>query len=191
MTHNIKNIQVIFSISLMIILMVLTRGHNYWLSSLIHLPDFTIPALLIAGIYFRHWSVALILIITAVAIDNYAIVYKGVSANCITPAYSILPLIYYGVFYSGKFIQSLSIYSMKTFRTVAGFVLIVTALEWLLATSSYYIFTSSSWANFPSYIAHWAPVEIIIVLEWMVVTIILFSLNYRFNFVPFFKKIDL
>jgi hypothetical protein len=34
-----------------------------------------------------------------VAIDNYAIVHQGVSAHCITPAYSLLPLTYYGIFW--------------------------------------------------------------------------------------------
>jgi hypothetical protein len=72
--------------------MIATRGHDNWLSSFVHLPDFTIPALFIAGIYFRHFWVAFTLILSAIAVDNFAIIYQGISANCITPAYSVLPL---------------------------------------------------------------------------------------------------
>jgi hypothetical protein len=44
-----------------------------------------------------------------VAIDNYAIVHQGVSAHCITPAYSLLPLTYYGIFWISKAISTLVI----------------------------------------------------------------------------------
>jgi hypothetical protein len=50
----------------------------------LHLPDFTIPALFIAGVYFRKFWVVFTLILSSVAIDNYAIVHQGVSAHCIT-----------------------------------------------------------------------------------------------------------
>lgn len=186
-----KNIKTLYAIGIMIILMIFTRGHNNWLSALVHLPDFTIPALFIAGVYFRDWRVAVLIITSAIMIDNYVIFYQGVSANCITPAYSVLLLAYYGVFLSGRFIQSLNVTNWQGFVKTATFVVIVTSLEWLVATSSYYAFTVSPWSNFPSYVMRWAPTEILSVLEWMSGTIILFSLNHRFNFVPFFKKVGL
>jgi hypothetical protein len=185
--NTIKNIKTLYVLGIMLILMILTRGHSYWLSSLVHLPDFTIPALFIAGIYFRDWRVAVVLIISAVAIDNYVIVYKGVSANCITPAYSVLPLLYFGVFLSGKFINSLSVNNLNSLMKISGFVLSVTVLEWLFATTSYYAFTSSDWSKFPSYAMHWAPAEILAVLQWMIVVVSVFSLNYRFAFFPYFQ----
>jgi hypothetical protein len=43
----------------MVLLMIVTRGHDNWLSSMLHLPDFTIPALFIAGVYFRKFWVVI------------------------------------------------------------------------------------------------------------------------------------
>jgi hypothetical protein len=55
--------------------------------------------------YVGFW-VAFTLIFSAIAVDNYAIMYQGISANCITPAYSVLPLTYYGIFWVGKHIST-------------------------------------------------------------------------------------
>ena len=93
MTDQINKARTLFAVFIMVLLMIATRGHTNWLSSIVHLPDFTIPALFIAGIYLRQFWVAFLIIISAIAIDNYVIVYEGISANCITPAYSVLVLL--------------------------------------------------------------------------------------------------
>jgi hypothetical protein len=103
-----KNTKILLSLFIISILMILTRGHSNWLSTTVHLPDFTISALFITGIYFRNWKIAVFLITLSIGIDNYAIFYKGVSANCITPAYTFLPLAYYIIFLSGRFLTSLN-----------------------------------------------------------------------------------
>jgi membrane-associated HD superfamily phosphohydrolase len=55
---NTKNqINTLFAVLMMLLLMIVTRGHDNWLSSMLHLPDFTIPALFIAGVYFRKFWV--------------------------------------------------------------------------------------------------------------------------------------
>jgi Na+/glutamate symporter len=48
-----KQINALFAVLIMVLLMIATRGHDNWLSSFLHLPDFTIPALFIAGVYFE------------------------------------------------------------------------------------------------------------------------------------------
>lgn len=98
MINKIHKTKTIFAVFIMVILIITTRGNTNWQSSIIHLPDFVIPALFIAGVYLRTFWTVIVIIISAVAIDNYAIIHKGVSANCITPAYSILLLTYYGIF---------------------------------------------------------------------------------------------
>jgi len=169
--------------------MIATRGHANWLSSIVHLPDFTIPALFIAGIYLRKFWVAFVIILSAIAIDNYAIVYKGISANCITPAYSVLPLTYYGIFWVGKHISSLELNT--NFIKNAFIVVLATGAQWLVATLSYYFFTNAyaqtGWSNFPTYIAKWSVVEIPAVLYWMIAISIVFTLNHRYSFIPYFS----
>lgn len=183
--NNVNNkIQTYFAVFMMLLLMIATRGHANWLASFVHLPDFTIPSLFIAGVYFRKFWVALTLIIGAVAIDNYAIVHQGVSANCITPAYSLLPLTYYGVFWASKTISTLMIDD----NIVKNGVIItaITVTQWFVVTSAYYFFTATytktGWSNFPTYIAQWSMVEIPSVLYWMVVIMITFTLAPRINF---------
>ncbi|WPE18633.1 hypothetical protein [Candidatus Thioglobus autotrophicus] len=189
MTDQINKTKTIFAVFIMLLLMIATRGHSNWLSSLVHLPDFTIPALFIAGIYLRQFWAAFVIIISAVAIDNYAIVHEGISANCITPAYSVLPLTYYGIFWVGKYISSLNIDSSIVKNALI--VIATVSTQWLIATSSYYLFTvayaKTGWSNFPAYIAQWSVAEIIPVLFWMAAISIVFTLNHRYAFIPYFS----
>lgn len=166
--------------------MIATRGHQNWLASMVHLPDFTIPALLIAGVYFQRFWVAMVIIISAIVIDNYAIVHQGVSAHCITPAYSLLPLTYYGIFWVGKYINTLKI-EANIFKNAAIIMGSISA-QWLVATASYYAFTTAAWAKFPAYIAHWSLLEIPAVLAWMVAVMIIFTLMPHFSWVLKIKK---
>ncbi len=167
----------ILFLTLAIILMIATRGHTSWLS-VVHLPDFTLPALFIAGVYFRHFWVALTLIISAVAIDNYAIVHQGVSANCITPAYSFLPLTYYAVFYFSKHLTALKI--DPSLIKNSAIIIAITLSQWFLATLSYYLFTNTfaekGFDGFGEYVATWSVVEIPPTLSFIIVTMVVMSL---------------
>ena len=189
MTDQINETKTLFAVFIMVLLMIATRGHSNWLSSLVHLPDFTIPALFIAGIYLRQFWVAFIIIISAIAIDNYAIVHEGVSAHCITPAYSVLPFTYYGIFWVGKYMSSLNIDTSIVKN--AMIVIVAASTQWLVATSSYYFFTATyaktGWANFPAYMAQWSVAEIAPVLYWMIAVSIVFTLNKRYSFIPYFS----
>ncbi len=189
MTNQINKTKTIFAVFIMVLLMIATRGHANWLDSLVHLPDFTIPALFIAGVYLRKFWVAFVIIISAVAIDNYAIVHEGISANCITPAYSVLPLTYYGIFWVGKYMSSLNINTDIIKNTLI--IIAATSTQWLVATSSYYFFTTTyaktGWSNFPAYIAQWSIAEIAPVLFWMAAVSIVFTLNHRYSFIPYFS----
>ena len=190
MTDQINKTKALFAVFIMVLLMIATRGHANWLSSITHLPDFTIPALFIAGVYLRKFWVAFVIILSAIAIDNYAIVHEGVSANCITPAYSVLPFTYYAIFWVGKYISSFNIDTsiMKN----ALVIILATSAQWLVATSSYYFFTATyaktGWANFPAYLAQWSTAEILPVLYWMVAISIVFTLNHRYSFIPYFSS---
>ena len=189
MTTQINKTKTWFAVFIMVLLMIVTRGHANWLSFLTHLPDFTIPALLIAGVYLRQFWVAFTILLSAVAIDNYAIVHQGISANCITPAYSVLPLTYYGVFWAGKYISTLKIDT----NIIKNTLIIITTLgaQWLMATASYYFFTATyaktGWAGFSTYVAQWSMLEILPMLYWVAAVSIVFTLNHRYSFVPYFS----
>ena len=181
MKNTLNNLNLFFITLVMLLLIIATRGHTSWLGSAIHLPDFTLPALLIAGIYLRQFWVAFSLIVTAVAVDNYAIVYEGVSAHCITPAYSVLILSYALTFWAGKFLSTLAL-DQHWFKHALMVVAIVSS-QWFIATISYYAFTTSPWAKFASYAAHWSWIEIAPVLSWLLATSIALTLNQRYRIV--------
>ena len=185
MTNRINNLKTIWAVIIMLALIILTRGHG--LDTIIHLPDFTLPALFIAGVYLRHWMVPTLLIVVAIAVDNYAIVYQGISANCITPAYSVLPIAYLFMYLGGRYVDSLNIDSFQKLLKVAIVLIIAASAEWLLATLSYYAFTSASWAGFGAYALKWAPVEMGYVFYWMIAVSIVFTLNHRYSFIPYFS----
>jgi hypothetical protein len=133
------------SVKVIMMIAIQDRVVDNWHSSMLHLPDFTIPALFIAGVYFRKFWVVFTLILSSVAIDNYAIVHQGVSAHCITPAYSLLPLTYYGIFWISKAISTLVI--DDNIVKNAFVIIIATCTQWFAATSSYYFFTT---CHYPS-----------------------------------------
>jgi hypothetical protein len=176
-TMMTKNTKTTLFLILAIALMIATRGHNSWIA-VSHLPDFTIPALFIAGVYFRSFFSVFTIIVSAVAIDNYAIVHQGISANCITPAYSFLPLTYYAVFYFSKYITSLSFDTsiVKNAITITA----ITSLQWFLATISYYAFTKTFAENgfngFGEYLMQWSLVEIPPTLYFVFATFVVVSL---------------
>lgn len=192
MTNKINKNTAIFSVFIMILLMIATRGHDNWLSSFIHLPDFTIPALFIAGVYFRQFWVVFTLILSAVAIDNYAIVHQGISANCITPEYSLMPLTFYGIFWSGKYISSLVVDSNIVRNALV--IIASASTQWIVVTGSYYFFTETfsktGWSDFLAYAVHWSLVEIPITLYWMTAVIIIFTLVPRIIPVLNFRSSD-
>ncbi len=177
MNNKLTNLTTIFVFSVLMIMIVITRSHSIY--STLHLPDFTLVSLIIAGIYFRHYLSPIILISLAVIVDNYAIFYQGISANCITPAYSILPLLYFLVYYFSKYITSLAINSINNLLKISAILLSIIIIEWLLATISYYVFTDMLWANFYSYISKWFVIEITNTIYYLVAIITIFSLtNY-------------
>jgi hypothetical protein len=163
-------------LSIAIVLMIATRGHTSLFATM-HLPDFTIPALFIAGMYFRTSFVVFSLILSAIAIDNYAIVHQGISVHCITPAYSFLSLTYYVVFYFSKYITALK-FDISLVKN-AIIITVITSLQWLLATMSYYAFTKTFAENgfdgFGAYLVKWSMVEIPPTLYFVLATFVVVS----------------
>lgn len=168
----------VFVLIVLIVLIILSRSHD---STLVHLPDFTLLALIIAGVYLPYFGVAFSLIFSAVLMDNYAIFYQGVAANCITPAYSLLLLLYYLSYYFARYIPSLDLAQGKTLGKSMLILLSIIVGEWLLATTSYYAFSTALWGDFAHYVLKWSMIEIPTTLAQLVLVCTLVSLiHYLF-----------
>jgi hypothetical protein len=70
-------------------------------------------------------------------------------------------------------------------------IIVAASTQWLIATSSYYFFTATyaktGWVNFPAYAQQWSIVDIPPVLFWMLAVSIVFTLNHRYSFIPYFS----
>jgi hypothetical protein len=182
-TASFRNIM---ALVIILTLIVLTRGHYNWLIFTYHLPDFTIAALFIAGVYLRNFLSVFLIILSAVIVDNYSILYLGVEANCITPAYSLLLLTYFGIFYLSKYLTTLVI--NKNFIRNFSLIIVISSVQWFLATLSYYLFTDSALNKLGSYMLYWSVKEIPITLSWMVIVMLVFTINHNYSLVNYFYK---
>src|SRR6056300_791062 len=93
-----------------------------------------IAILIVFGIYSRDFSYAHIIILLALTIDNYMILYEGVSANCITPGYLILLTSYYLIFSLSRFVSSIEI--NKFFYKNFSLIILLLTFQWFIATLS-------------------------------------------------------
>ena len=177
---------------IMMLLMMATRGHVNWLSSASHLPDFTLPALFITGVYFKNWLAPIPLILLAVFIDWYVISYNGVSDFCISEAYMMLLPAFYMMFIGGRLINSLWVNSFKQLLSITLILLMATGVEWFISSASFYwtapYLPEPTWVEFLSRVEKYAPEAIRHVFMWMVVVCASFTLNHRFVLVPHLNK---
>ena len=165
-------------------LIILTRSHNN-ISILGHtLVDFTIPAIILSAIYLRKYFYVNFIVLLSVAIDNYAILYDGVSANCITPGYLLLIASYYLLFWMSRYINSIEI-SFSSLQVYLGLFLLI-SLQWFIATTSYYVFTETFTNNgfslYFDYLSKWFFVETIPSIFWLLFISILLTVNKVFSF---------
>jgi hypothetical protein len=165
-------------------LIVLTRSHNS-ISIFGHtLVDFTIPAIIVSAIYLRKYFFVNCIVLLSVAIDNYAILYDGVSANCITPGYLLLIASYYLLFWMSRYINSIEI-GVSSLQVYLGLFLLI-SLQWFIATTSYYVFTEAFTNNgfslYFDYLSKWFFVETIPSIFWLLFISILLSVNKVFSF---------
>jgi len=165
-------------------LIVLTRSHNS-ISIFGHtLVDFTIPAIIVSAIYLRKYFFVNCIVLLSVAIDNYAILYDGVSANCITPGYLLLIASYYLLFLMSRYINSIEI-GVSSLQVYLGLFLLI-SLQWFIATTSYYVFTETFTNNgfslYFDYLSKWFFVETIPSVFWLFFISILLTVNKVFSF---------
>jgi len=179
----LKKYQIYF-FSIICLLVILTRTNNSlaWLSH--YFGDFTVPAIIVSAIYLREYFYVNCIVLLSVAIDNYAILYEGVSANCITPGYLLLIASYYLLFWMSRYINSIEI-SLSSLQVYLGLFLLI-SIQWFMATTSYYVFTETFTNNgfnlYFDYLSKWFFVETIPSIFWLLFISILLTVYKVFSF---------
>lgn len=192
MIEQLNKLKWFWAILILMSLMLITRGHSNPLNTLIHLPDFTLPALFIAGVYLRNLLIPLSMIALAMGIDWYVISYNGVSNFCITDAYMMLIPAYMAMFIGGNLLNSLAINSIGSLAKVFFVVMITGFIEWFISSASFYwmapYFTDPNWAGFMPRIEKYAPGAMLNLMKWMVAVVVVFTLNERYSVVSYFTS---
>lgn len=192
MTERLDKTKIAFAILIMSLMIVATRGHSSWVSAFVHLPDFTLPALFIAGVYLRNILVPIFLIALAMGVDWYVITYNSVSDFCVTDAYSMLVPAYLAMYFGGSMLNSLTTDSAKSFVNISAVVMTAGFTSWLISSASFYwmapYFTDPSIAGFMPRIEQYAPSAMMSLASWMLGVVTVFSLNERYSFVRYFTS---
>ena len=133
MQFHKKETTMIFSV--LVLLMVLTRGSHFGSSFL--LPDASLAIFLLCGFMLPRFTLTALtafslLLLVAGGIDYYAINVAGVSDWCVTPAYWFLIPTYASMWFGGSWFAAKQ---QNTWRSLALF----GGVSWLSTTTAFFI----------------------------------------------------
>jgi len=124
--------------ALLALLMAATRSHHF--DSLTHLPDASLAAFLLAGIYLPLAAFPALLLVAGFA-DYSAIHYAGVSDWCFSPAYWFLIPTYAVMWYAGRFYAARHRQSWRGLALFAATALVATSTAFVISSGSFYLFS--------------------------------------------------
>lgn len=141
MQTNTKQIGIFTAL---VALMAVTRGSHF--GSPINLPDATLAIFLVAGFMLPRFSLTalaafIFLLLEAGGLDYYAIVYKGVSDYCVSPAYWFLIPTYASMWFAGHWFASRRQSGLKKVVLFGVVSLLSTTVAFLISNSAFYLFS--------------------------------------------------
>lgn len=148
----------------LIVLMGITRTSHF--GSSIHLPDATLAIFLIAGFMLPRFTwtalaVFALLLLEAGGIDYYAIIYRGVSDYCVSPAYWFLIPTYASMWLGGRWFASHQQNNLRGLALFGGVSWLATTIAFLISNGSFYVlsgrFTEMSVIEYAARVAKYYP----------------------------------
>lgn len=133
---NNTRIKSIAIFAVLVALVATTRSHHF--DSLNHLPDASLAAFLLAGMFLSFASFPVLLVVAGTA-DYFAFNYAGVSDWCFSPAYWFLIPTYAVMWYAGRFYKtrhSISWHGLSLFAVTA---LVATSVAFVISSGSFYL----------------------------------------------------
>ena len=127
----------------LVLLMVATRFYSHF-GSVVSLPDASLAVFFLAGFYLarmaRPAAVAFVaLLLAAGGVDYYAIVFRGVSDACISPAYWFLIPTYACLWTAGRWFAARQQMSWSSLGLLAAVAWGSTTAAFLISNTSYYL----------------------------------------------------
>lgn len=146
------------------LLMAATRSHHF--GSAMFLPDATLAVFFLAGFYLANLrSAALLafifLLLEAGGVDYYAIVFRGVSDWCVSPAYWFLIPTYGVMMWTGKWFAGRAQNSVQGLATFAAASFVSSSMAFLISNGSFYLFSgrypNTNLSEYASRVAQYYP----------------------------------
>ncbi len=148
----------------LILLMAVTRGSHF--GSSINLPDATLAIFLVAGFMLPRFTwlalaAFMLLLLQAGGLDYYAIVHRGVSDYCVSPAYGFLIPTYASMWLGGRWFaahQQNNLRGLALFGAVSS---LATTIAFLISNGAFYLlsgrFTEMSVVEYAARVTKYYP----------------------------------
>ncbi|HVX06086.1 MAG TPA: hypothetical protein VHA71_13325 [Rhodanobacteraceae bacterium] len=143
---------------LLALAMLATRTGHF--GDTLHLPDASMAAFFLGGVYVRRHLAFAMLVVLGVAIDYVMIRYAGVSNYCVTPAYGFLQVAYAVLWYGGCWCASRGmsrhlLFVVAVVLAIAAFLVSDGSFYWLggrVADRSLAGWATNAWRWGPSFV---------------------------------------
>ncbi len=127
----------------LVLLMAATRFYSHFGSS-VSLPDASLAVFFLAGFYLARLALPaavafVLLLLVAGGVDYYAIVFRGVSDACISPAYWFLIPTYACLWYAGRWFAAHQQMKWANLGVLAAVAWGSTTVAFLISNTSYYL----------------------------------------------------
>lgn len=127
----------------LVLLMAATRFYSHFGSS-VSLPDASLAVFFLAGFYLARLTLPaaaafVLLLLEAGGVDYYAIVFRGVSDSCVSPAYWFLIPTYACMWYAGRWFAARQQMRWASLGVLAAVAWGSTTMAFLISNASYYL----------------------------------------------------
>ena len=172
----------------LIVLMGITRTSHF--GSSIHLPDATLAIFLIAGFMLPRFTwaalaVFTLLLLEAGGIDYYAIVHRGVSDYCVSPAYWLLIPTYASMWLGGRWFASHQQNNLRGLALFGGVSWLATTVAFLISNGSFYMlsgrFTEMSIIEYAARVAKYYPPYLGSTLMYLAMAALVYAMLNQLN----------
>lgn len=135
-----NNIQIkkIAIMATLVALMAATRSHHF--DSLSNLPDASLAAFMLAGIYLPFAAFPALLVVAGVS-DYFALNYGGVSDWCFSTAYWFLIPTYAALWYAGRFYAARHNLSWRGLSLFTATAVLASSAAFMISSGSFFLFS--------------------------------------------------
>jgi hypothetical protein len=172
----------------LVLLMTVTRGSHF--GSAINLPDATLAIFLIAGFMLPRFTLTalaafILLLLEAGGLDYYAIVHRGVSDYCVSPAYWFLIPTYASMWFAGHWFAARQQNNWSSLALFGGVSWLSSSIAFLISNGAFYTlsgrFTEMSIAEYAARVAKYYPPYVSGALMYLALAAVIYVMAQQLN----------